>query len=72
MIDWMKKIYHPITLLCTVDQVYEQLLSEQVNGHFNTFLDPSLSAYRKNQSCEMTLLRLTKEWKMAADSRQYV
>lgn len=67
-----EKNYRPITLLCTVDKVYEQLLSEQVNGYFYTILDPYLSAYRKNYSCETTLLRLTEEWKLAADSRQYV
>lgn len=65
-----QKNYGPKTLLGTVDKVYEQLLSEQVNGHFNTVLDPSLSACRKNQSCEPTLLRLTEEWKMAKDFRQ--
>jgi len=67
-----EKNYHPITLLCTVDKVYEQLLSEQVNGYFHTILDPCLSAYRKTYGCETTLLRLTEEWKLAADSRQYV
>ena len=67
-----EKNYRPITLLCTVDKVYEQLLSEQVNKHFDTILNPCLSAYRKNYSCETTLLRLTEEWKLAADSKQYV
>ena len=55
-----EKNHRPITLLCTVDKVYEQLLSEQVNKHFDTILNPCLSAYRKNYSCETTLLRLTR------------
>lgn len=67
-----KNNYRPITLLCTVDQIYEQLLSEQVNNHFHTILDPCLSAYRTSYSCVTTLLRLTKEWKLAADYKQNV
>ena len=67
-----EKNYRPITLLCTVDKVYEQLLSGQINEHFTPELDPCLSAYRKKHSCETTLLRLTEEWKLAADSKQYV
>lgn len=65
-----KKNYRPLTLLCTVDKVYEQLLNGQVNGHFDPELDPCLSAYRKKNSCETTLLRITEEWKQAADSKK--
>lgn len=59
-----EKKHRPITLLCTVDRVYEWLLSEQVKWHFNTVLDTSLYyslcwilAYQhieKNQGCEAT------------------
>ena len=31
-----------------------------------------MSAYRKTNSCETTLIRLTEDWKMAADNREYV
>ena len=31
-----------------------------------------MSAYRKTHSCETTLIRLTEDWKMAADNKEYV
>ena len=55
-----------------MDKVYEQLLSGEVNERFDPELDPCLSTYRKKHSCETTLLRLTEEWKLAADSKQYI
>ena len=63
--------YRPITLLSTVDKVYEQLLSNQVKEYFDQILDPCLTAYRKRHSCETTLLKLTEEWKLALDLNKY-
>jgi len=58
--------YRPITLLSTVDNVFESMMSIQVNKHFDSKLDPCISAYRKKKhSCETTLLRLTEDWKLA-------
>lgn len=31
-----------------------------------------MSAYRKTHSCETTLIRLTEDWKMAPDNKEYV
>ena len=64
--------YRPVTLLSTVDKVYEQLLSGQVYQHFDNILDSSISAYRKMHSCETTIIRLTEEWKLAMDNKQVV
>ena len=64
--------YRPVTLLSTVDKVYEQLLSGQVYQHFDNILDSSISAYRKMHSCETTIIRLTEEWKSAMDNKQVV
>ena len=55
-------------LLCTVDKVYEQLLTIQVNEYFYSILAPCLSASRKKIICETTMLRLNEEWKLAVDS----
>ena len=57
--------YRPITLLCTVDKIFEQLLSKQVIERFDPVLQPCLSAYRKNHSCETTLIKLTEDWRLA-------
>ena len=70
--------YRPITLLTllillsTVDKVFESMMSIQVNNHFDSKLDPCISAYRKKHSCETTLLRLTEDWKLAVDSEQSI
>ena len=42
-----------------------------MNNHFDSKLDPCISAYRKKHSCETTLLRLTEDWKLAVDSEQF-
>ena len=39
--------YRPITLLSTVDKVFESMMSIQVNNHFDSKLDSCISAYRK-------------------------
>ena len=64
--------YRPVTLLSTVDKVYEQLLSGQVCQHFDNVFGPSISAYRKMHSCEITIIRLTEEWKLVMDNKQVV
>ena len=40
--------YRPITLLSTVDKVFESMMSIPVNNHFDSKLDSRISAYRKN------------------------
>ena len=64
--------FRPITLLSTVDKVFESMMSIQVCNHFDSKLDPCTSAYRKKHSCETTLLRLTEDWKLAVDSEQFI
>ena len=61
-----------LILLSTVDKVFESMMSIQVNNHFDSKLDPCISAYRKKHSCETTLLRLTEDWKLAVDSKQSI
>lgn len=66
------KNYRPITSLLTIDKMFEQLLCKQVSGKFDSTLHDRMSAYRKNHSCETTLLRLTEDWKRAIDERELV
>ena len=60
---------HTIT---SEEEVFESMMSIQVNNHFDSKLDPCISAYRKKHSCETTLLRLTEDWKLAVDSEQFI
>ena len=63
------KNYRPITILAAVDKVFEQLLSNQVTQ----FMEPyCLTAYRKQNSCQTTLIKLMEDWKEALDSSNVV
>ena len=64
--------YRPITVLNSVDEVFESLLSKQIMKTMNPHLYQKMSAYRKTHNCETTLIRLTEDWKMAADNKEYV
>ena len=67
-----KSNYRPITLHIAVDQVFEQLLGEQVTEHFNPILYSKSLAYREKHSCETTLLSMLEDWKLAIDRRELV
>ena len=62
--------YRPITTLHIIDKVFESLLSKQITHYFDPTLSPT--AYRKNHSCETTLVRLTEDWKHAIDRKELV
>ena len=64
--------YRPTILLSTADKVYKSMMSIQVNNHLDSKLGPCLSMYRKKHSCEITLLRLTEDLKLAVDSKQLI
>ena len=58
-------------MLSIIEKVFESLLSKQIT-HYRYF-DPTLqAAYRKNHSCETTLVRLTEDWKHAIDRKELV
>ena len=61
--------YRPVTVLTAVDKIFEQPICRQLSEMFEPILDIFLSAYRKHFSCKMTLIRLTEDWKHAADKR---
>ena len=61
------KNYRPITILATVDKVFEQLLSNQVT-RMEPYLSNCLTAYWKQNSCETTLIKLMADWKEALDN----
>ena len=45
-----RKNYRPITILAAVDNVFEQLLSNQVTQFMEPYLSNCLTAYRKQNS----------------------
>ena len=66
------KKYRPITILAAVNKVFEQLLSNQVTQFMEPYLSNCLTAYRKQNSCKTTLIKLMEDWKEALDNSNVV
>ena len=65
--------YCPITILPTsLDKLFEKLLGRQFTEYMDPKLGNSLTAYRKNDGCDTTLLGLVEKWKMDLDNKQVV
>ena len=64
--------YRSVTVLVTVDKVFEQLLSGQLEPLSNKVFDGLNSAYRKRYSCEIALVRLVEDWKRSLDNNHAV
>ena len=67
-----KKNYRPVTVLPILNNIYERVLSVQLSVYFKEILSDFISAYRKNYSCESTLLRLTEDWRAGLDNKELV
>lgn len=59
-------------MLSAVDKVFEQLHCTQVTNYIEPYLNRSLTAYRKKNSCETTLIKLVEDWKMSLDNKDMV
>ena len=66
------KNYRPVTVLTVIGKVFEQLLSKQLTSFIDPMLSNNLTAYRKGQSCETSLIGLVERWKQAVDNRNVV
>ena len=61
-----------MTVLPILNNIYERVLSDQLSVYFKDILPDFISAYRKNYSCETTLLRLTEDWRAGLDNKELV
>ena len=64
--------YRPITSLMCVDKIFEHLLSKQVTRHYDPALYHRMTAYRKQHSCETTLLMLIEDWRLVVDREELI
>ena len=64
--------YRLITVLSCVNKVFERLSGNQITTKSNDRLDDGLTAYRKHNSCETSLIGLVEDWKFARDNRLLV
>ena len=63
--------YRPVTVLTSVDKVFEQMLCRQLKKS-ESILDTFMSAYRSKYGCETRLIRLVEDWKGALDLNKAV
>ena len=52
--------------------VFERLLGNQITTKYDDCLVDGLTAYRKHNSCETSLIGLVEDWKFARDSHLLV
>ena len=64
--------YRPVTVLVTVDKVFEQLLAGQLEPLSNKVFDGLNLAHSKRYSCETTLVRLVEDWKRSLHNNHTV
>ena len=62
-----KENYRPVTVLTCASKVLERLLSNQFTSSFDRRLGDCLTAYRKHNSCETTIVSLVEDWKQVRD-----
>ena len=67
-----KTNYRPITVLPVINNIFEKLLSVQLEDFFTGILSDFISSYRRNCSCETALIRLTEDWKCCRDNKETV
>ena len=58
--------------LPVVDKIFEKLIAEQTELGIKPYLSDSITAYRKGNSTETTLLTLVENWKDEVDQKQIV
>ena len=64
-----KENYRPVSVLSCVNKVFGRLLDNQITAKCDDRLGDGLTAYRKHNSCETSLIGLVKDWKLARDNR---
>ena len=58
-----------MSIVVTLDKVFEKCLVRQVFDYFSSILSPFLSAYGRRYSCQAVLLRLIEDWRNALDNK---
>ncbi len=67
-----KTKYRPVSVLTIISKLTEKLIARQTSDFFERLLSSSLSAYRRNYSCEHVLIKALEDWKKAVDAGEHV
>ena len=69
---YIRKSHRLIITLSTIDKVFEQLIKSQTSRRIEGELSCYLTAYRKGNSTETTLIMLIESWKVALDKKEII
>ena len=67
-----KKNHRPVSILPSFNNVFKKILANQFEDFYENILSDHISAYRKNYSCETSLLKLTEDWHQSLDNKEIV
>ena len=64
--------FRPISLLPTLSKVFERIIFDQLNAHFESIFSPLLCGFRKGYSTKYALLKLLLAWHKSLDQKGVV
>ena len=67
-----KSNYRPVSILVTLDKVFEKCHKRQLSDYIRSMLSPFLFANRWGYGCEAVPLRLSENWRNAWDNKCFV
>jgi len=68
----LRSNYRPVSVLPSLSKVFEGVICDQLNTHFEIIFDNALAAYRKHYSCEQVLLKCLEDWRKWLDNDEYI
>ena len=64
--------FRPISLLPTLSKIFERIICDQLNTHFEGIFSPLLCGFRKGYSTKYALLKLLLAWHKSLDNKGVV
>ena len=68
----LKGNFRPVSILTSISKIYENVVNNQLLGHFYEIFNDLLSAFRKGHSCQLSLLKFVEDMKNALDQKHAV
>ena len=65
----LKENYRPISILPAISKIYEKLLADQLNIHFEKILSKFQCGFRKGFSAQHCLIYMIEKWKKSLDNK---
>ncbi len=62
--------YRPVSVLPCVSNIFDGVLVDQLSCHFQNFLSPHVSGFRKGHECQNVLVRFTESIKHHLDNKE--